>query len=177
MRLPLVDCVLRAVILVLPFLLCGYAFGQPSVVYNVPPGPAPPTFLESNSRLNLSAGGFIGRLSAGNADGSITNVEVNVAGGSIGSVNSRATVLASAGSHWNVSGGSVGGYFTASSGSSIDLIGADFRLDGAIIEGLDAVGSRISFDIPSNGVLTGTLADGTPFLFSELDFDSIADGT
>ncbi|MCH7752566.1 MAG: hypothetical protein IH898_10490, partial [Planctomycetes bacterium] len=79
------------------------------------------------------------------------------------------------GSVVDISGGSVGHSFEANSGSKVGISGGEFRLNGALIGGLDTVGNTLPFNLPVDSVLSGTLADGTPFAFSS--FDSIAVGT
>ncbi|MEN0019391.1 MAG: hypothetical protein AAF747_00750 [Planctomycetota bacterium] len=82
--------------------------------------------LGSDSQLNLFDGGTIFSLfSAGPIDGSGSNVEVNISGGSVGS-----GFAANSGSTVNISGGSVSSGFTANSGSAVNVsggsVGSDF---------------------------------------------------
>jgi hypothetical protein len=97
--------------------------------------------------------------------------QLNVTGGSIGSFFS-----AEPGSEVNLSGGSFGSSFGASSGSTLTIAGGEFRLNGALVSGLDTVGSSVELNLPAGSVLSGTLADGTPFAFSDQALDFIADG-
>ena len=46
-----------------------------------------------------------------------------------------------------------------------------------LIGGLETVGNMLAFNLPDGSVLSGTLANGTPFAFASLDSDSIDDGT
>jgi hypothetical protein len=47
---------------------------------------------------------------------------------------------------------------------SATLSGGDFRLNGVPIAGLGTDGSVVQFDIPAGSLLSGVLADGSPFL-------------
>lgn len=81
--------------------------------------------------------------------------EVNIVGGSV-----RGSLRALVGSEVNISGGNVGQYFQAYSGSDVELVGGEFRLNGN-----DYLGSIISLN--EGDVFTGTLADGSAFIFSD----------
>ena len=98
--------------------------------------------------------------------------QINIAGGLI-----RDELRAFSGSTINLAGGTVGDQFEVDAGAALNIMGGEFRLNGALISGLDVVGSMSSINIPNGGVLSGTLADGTPFAFSSIDRDIIADGT
>ena len=82
--------------------------------------------------------------------------EVNINGGSIGRL-----FQAMSGSEVNISGGSVGRRFRARSDSDVELIGGEFRLNGANFDGG-------SISLSDRDVFTGTLADGSAFIFSDL---------
>ncbi|MEN0111629.1 MAG: hypothetical protein AAF805_12990 [Planctomycetota bacterium] len=84
-----------------------------------------------------------------------------------------------------ISGGKHGNNFDASSNIAVritggafgddfqpirDLSGDDFRVDGVPVAGLDAVGDTVRLTSAFN-TLSGTLSDGTPFVFSALDGD------
>jgi len=62
----------------------------------------------------------------------------------------------------NISGGTLGENFENSSGSNVELIGGEFRINGEVYSG----GTINSID---GDVFTGTLADGSPFIFLDLD--------
>lgn len=113
------------------------------------------------------AGGVVGEAMDAFA-GSV----VNVSGGQIAE-----EFRVYSGGTLNLSGGWIGDRFTAESGSAIVISGAEFRLDGQLVPGLDAAGSTAPINIPAGSVLSGTLADGLPFAFSDLERDAIADGT
>ncbi|MEN1706317.1 MAG: hypothetical protein AAGJ54_12495 [Planctomycetota bacterium] len=142
-----------------------------------------PTFLGgdtlgSNSQLNLFDGGeILTGFRSGLSDGTGSNTELNVAGGTVGSffrafsgstVNiSRGSVgssfVALDGSTVNISGGSVGNFFDAFDGSTVNLFGTSFFLDG--IELTDLVFGE-SFTITDrDATLTGLLADDSAFEF------------
>lgn len=169
----------------------GDAGGQFTTTLNVPPDSATRS-IGSNTQLNLRDGGAIGpSFNAGRPAGGSINVEVNIFGGSAGSLfqaHSGSTVnilggsvadlfFAFDGSTVNFAGGSIGDDFNAFTGSSINIVGGEFRLDGARVEGLDSVGNTRAFNLPGGSVLSGTLADGTPFAFSSHDLDTFPDGT
>ena len=171
--------------------VCAQPF---STILNIPPDPdiGDSQSIASDTQLNLSAGGSIGaQFDAGASNGTSSNIEVNITGGTVGDdfgARSSSTVnitggtvgtsfRAFSGSVVNISGGAVGDRFEAYSGGLLRISGNEFRLDGTIIDGLETVGNTISFDLPSFGtVLSGTLEDGTPFAFSKRDADEIANG-
>ena len=110
---------------------------------------------ESGSVLNMSGGNLGSNFDA--ESGSI----INISGGTIGSVfNARS------GSAVEISGGAIGTSFKASLGSSVELIGGEFVLNGSTF-----TGSSISLN--SNDLFTGTLADGSPFIFDPLTGDEL----
>ena len=130
----------------------------------------------SNSEVNISRG-FVGEgfrafssevnISGGSVGGDFnaSRSVVNISGGSLGTV-----FNASSGSEVNISGGSVGPVFRANTGSDVELIGGEFRLNGANFDGG-------SISLSSGDVFTGTLADGSAFIFSELSIDNLVDVT
>ena len=77
------------------------------------------------------------------------------------------------GSHMEISGGTIGEAFQAERFSNLLIQGGEFRLDGAVIEGLENVGDQVEFVLGA-GVLSGTLADGTPFAFTRADGDTLS---
>jgi hypothetical protein len=115
--------------------------------------------------------------------------EVNVSGGTIVTLSAKPTTTV------NISGGSLGGSLQADGGSTVKLLGGsmndlhaqtgsnleifggDFSVDGIPIDGLANVGSNLQFKLMQGTLLSGTLADGTPFALSSTDSDEIADGT
>ena len=85
---------------------------------------------------------------------------VNFSGGNAGGFN------AFSGSEVNISGGSLGG-FNAFSGSDVELIGGEFAVNGAAF-----MGPLIT--LGDGDVFTGTLQDGSAFVFSPLRLDSLS---
>lgn len=87
------------------------------------------------------------------------------------------------GSNLNLSGGALGNQLLFDDGAAVTIEGAEFRLNGDLISGLDAPGATQAFDLPADSTLSGTLADGTPFAISNLHAsanwgrDSVANGT
>ncbi|MFV2069551.1 MAG: hypothetical protein ACC645_21515 [Pirellulales bacterium] len=139
------------------------AYGQFTTILNIPPDPdiGDNQSIGSATQLNLSDGGEIGELfDAGAADGTSTNVEVNIFGGSVGddfdafngsTVNISGGLVgdrlrASGGSVVNISGGSVGVFFDASSGSEVNISG------GSVGDFFDARGSEVNISGGSVGV-------------------------
>ena len=95
---------------------------------------------------------------------------VNITGGTVGD-----DFAAHIGSDVNLSGGTVGDRFSQSSVYSlreVNIHGGEYRLNGVPIAGLETIGSIETFILPGAwSVLSGTLADGTPFAFSLHDYD------
>lgn len=87
--------------------------------------------------------------------------EVNISGGTVGS-----GFDARSGSEVNLSGGTVGHGFHTSSGSDVELFGGEFNLNGSTF-----TGSTITLSV--GDVLTGTLTDGSAFIFSSDSFDTL----
>jgi len=126
-----------------------------------------------SSTVNIEAGGHVG--SNFEAVGTI----VNISGGTIGDgfdafEGSVVTITGglmgdnfatNSGSMVMLAGGTMGDSFRANRGSQIEIFGGEFRLDGVLVSGLESEGSQISMDVPSDSLFTGTLIDGTPFIF------------
>lgn len=131
------------------------------------------------------AGGTIGAY-ASVSDGGVFNISggsisdnfraeggtVNISGGSIGD-----EFQGYAGSTVNLSGGSIGQQFHYFGSGRVTLTGSEFRLDGSPVVGLQMYGPEVAINIPPGSVLSGTLADGTPFAFSYQDRDQFAVGS
>ena len=78
--------------------------------------------ISSDTQLNVSDEGSIGlRFEAGAEGVPSTNVEVNIAGGTVGN-----NFDANSGSAVNISGGTVGIDFDANSGSTVNISGGEF---------------------------------------------------
>lgn len=95
--------------------------GEFTTVINVPPQAAPSS-IGSDTQLNLADGGSLtANFAAGASDGSSSNVEVNIAGGTVGhhfSAYSGTTV--------NVSGGNISHRFWTFPGSTANITGGTF---------------------------------------------------
>ncbi len=118
-------------------------FGQFTTVINIPPDPdlGNGQSIGSDTQLNLGAGGSIGStFAAGATDGSSTNVEVNISGGTVGN-----SFRSFGGSTVNISGGALGNSFRAFSGSTVRVsggtlgdslvisAGSDFEVSGGTV--------------------------------------------
>ncbi len=137
---------------------------------------------ESGSEVNIN-GGYVAR-----GFDAHSGSEVNISGGTVkngfnalagsavnisGGVNFSGAYLdssfnASDGSVVKISGGSFGAWFEANAGSDVELIGGEFRLNGT-----DFSGSTIT--LADDDVFTGTLADGSSFIFSKASSDVLTD--
>jgi len=129
------------------------AAGQFATILNAPPDSIGSRIIGDNTQLNLFKGAV---LTDGIHNRTNTSVEINMAGGTVGadfSVNSGGVL--------NLSGGSVGIFFRARSGSEVNFFGGEFELNGQPYTASTAILERGTSDI-----LTGTLADGSPFIFS-----------
>jgi hypothetical protein len=106
---------------------------------------------------------------------------LNILGGRIGIHNRGgvvpATVRALAGSSVVVSGGRIGRQSVTQPSSSFRLRGAEFRLNGISIAGLEAIGDVAPLNLGLNSTLSGVYADGTPFAFSSYRGDGFSNGT
>ena len=102
----------------------------------------------SGTEVNIS-GGFVNNFFNANSGS-----EVNISGGTVGD-----GFEAFAGSAVSISGGTVGVNFQAFLGSDVELIGGEFQLNGAPFSG-----STVPLSI--GDAFTGTLADGSTFIFS-----------
>lgn len=100
------------------------------------------------SEVNIS-GGSVGTIFRAR-DGSV----VNISGGFVGY-----SFQANDGSEVNISGGMWGKSFHAFEGSDVELVGGEFKLNGEAF-----TDSTISVGV--DDVFTGTLADGSPFIFA-----------
>ena len=121
----------------------------------------------SGSEVNISGGaigvefeansGSVVSVSGGSVRGgfdALSGSEVNISGGGFDQF-----FEASSGSEVNISGGNFGRNFRALPGSDVELIGGEFRFNG-----VDFGGGAIPL-MSENDVFTGTLADGSAFIF------------
>ena len=141
----------------------------------------------SGSEVNISGGFFDGRFDAfgsvafsgGVLDGALlaeAGSVVSISGGSVSRsrVGSGGVINISGGSgsvglgefdvtgEANISGGNFG-FFRAFNGSDVELIGGEFQLNGEAY-----LGDTISVSSGSGDVFTGTLADGSTFIFKDV---------
>lgn len=105
-----------------------------------------------DATVNFS-GGSVGRFRAGS--GTVVNFS--------GTARADAEFVLGDGSTAEVSGGRVGRDFITESGSDVTFVGGEFRLNGELISGLEQPGNTVVVPLTADDVLTGTLADGTPF--------------
>ena len=145
----------------------------------------------SGSTVNISGGNFPGGSSRGFFTAH-TGSNVNISGGNIGyplasrfNANSGSTVNisggdfrgastvnrfdANSGSTVIISGGSFNRDFHAFAGSNVELVGGEFLLNGVAFTG--------AITLSTDDVFTGTLVDGSPFIFSPLENDELTDVT
>jgi hypothetical protein len=111
--------------------------------------------VASNAHVAIS-GGVVGSGYRAFSGGRVT-----ISGGVVGDGFS-----ARRGSQVAISGGSLGRGFVAQGGSAVTISGGEFLLNGA-----PPAGSTIT--LSGADVLTGTLEDGTPFVFSPLASDEL----
>lgn len=80
------------------------------------------------------------------------------------------------GSVVNISGGLIGVGLRLYDDSMVTMSGDHFRIDGLPVPGLVNDGDAIAIDVPEGSLLTGTLSDGTPLIFSRLPGNTFAGG-
>ena len=129
--------------------------------------------IGSGSTANISGGLVDSYLSVGsggtvNISGGVVGLgvtagpggTVRISGGAVGR-----SFDAESGSVVEISGGTMGWSFKALTGSDVNLIGGEFQLDGVPVSGLNVAGDTVGLEVPGDSVLTGTLADGSVFIF------------
>ena len=117
----------------------------------------------NGSVVNIS-GGTVGNFFDPFPIEAFAGSEVNISGGTL------AAFDAMSGSEVNISGGILGTEFSASAGSDVKLIGGQFSLNGT-----DFSGNTITLGL--SDVFAGTLADGSPFIFSPDRSDTLINVT
>ncbi len=150
-------------------------FPRNGSVFNISGGTLGEGFsiAEAGSEVNISGGEIDTYFWA--SDGSVVNFSGGrLYGGEFG-------IRARSGSVFNISGGTIGREFSGEGGSNVTFrggtVGVDFAVRGDTeiiggeyqLNGVDFLGTSIS--LASGDVLTGTLEDGTPFVFSPLVSD------
>ena len=130
----------------------------------------------SGSTVNISGGTILPGFNANSGS------TVNISGGTVDSgfdANSGSTVnisggdagaffMANDGSEVNISGGTVGNFFNADSGSTVNISGGEFLLNGSTISDITS-----PFTLGDGDVFTGTLEDGSSFIFSSFISDRL----
>ena len=118
--------------------------------------------------------GSVVNISGGSVDIGFTAFDgsvVNISGGSVGDI-----FDALSGSEINISGGNIGNFVDGFSGSEFNLFGSDFFLNDLSLD--DILTFNEAFTILDRGedlVLTGLLADGSPFSFDLNATDVLGD--
>ena len=112
----------------------------------------------SGSMVNISAGSFSFGNFFANSGSNVTISGVTIA----------EEFIASSGSNVTISGGTFGTRFMAMDSSSVTFSGGEFMLNGT-----PRGDSTVSLPAGTGGVLTGTLEDGTTFIFSPVAGDVI----
>ncbi|MEZ6068709.1 MAG: hypothetical protein R3C10_00270 [Pirellulales bacterium] len=77
----------------------------------------------------------------------------------------------------NIYGGAISDGFGSLEYGRVNIFGTGFKLNGSLIAGLENPGDVSSLNVPRNSLLTGTLSDGTPFLFDLFGADFFTDDT
>jgi hypothetical protein len=160
-----------------------YAYRGSTVNLSGPVIMGAPVFFEPGSTANVSSGEFedyvVARGAAVNISGGHFNQtftvadggQVSMTGGQVGG-----STLVQSGAHFHLAGGVVGQGMRNAPGSSpafregnVTIAGGEFRLNNTPIAAASV--SLLEFD----DVLTGTLTDGTPFVFSGFSADILYD--
>jgi hypothetical protein len=156
----------------------NFQAGAGSVV-TIQGGTVGSNFEAAGNIVNISGGQIGDRFAA------FAGSTINVSGGAIAAsplVQSGATMNLSDGHLGGVvvagngalklSGGKISSSFLANSGSQVTISGADFRLNGKPVSGLDNVGDSVAINVPAGSFqFTGTLTDGKPFAFTNTEND------
>jgi hypothetical protein len=72
-----------------------------------------------------------------------------------------------------ISGGMISGKLVAFSRSDVEIQGTSLRFDGELVSGALRPGDRLDLGFDQASVISGTLADGTPFIYSTHNGDEI----
>jgi len=118
---------------------------------------------EGKARLRAKAGSII-NVSGGvvlTNSGAEKGSTLNITGGLL-----LSPFSAQSGSTINISGGNHPFFYRISRGSQFNLYGAEFFIDDQPVDGLSSVGDHVAVDISNGRILSGTLEDGTPFVFN-----------
>lgn len=172
---------LPATLLLLLCALASVASGQFATVIDVPPDVAPQQ-IDSNTQLNLSDGGLLpSGFVSGRSDGSSSNIEINVSGGTWPTT---ASIFANAGTTLNIIDGSAGYVHLRNNavlnfdGGQLNGLGAledaVINMRGGTINGIVGLGNSCgpfvvenpcgNDNIPTLNLFEGTLLSGSAFL-------------
>jgi hypothetical protein len=156
--------------------------GAGTVVNVLPGGELPGLFQAQNgSTLNILGGstreidgrpGAVINVNSGRVAGRIYHVSrVTMTGGRVDQIFNYFDTV---GSQTSLSGGAVE-MLGALPGTALEIAGVDFAVNGVPVTGLNQVGDLVAVNLPDFAVLTGLLADGTPFAHDQSIFgqDSI----
>ena len=121
----------------------------------------------AGSNVNIS-GGNIGYPSGSRFDAN-SGSTVNISGGDFRGASTFISFNANSGSTVIINGGSFNRDFNAFAGSNVELVGGEFLLNGVAFTG--------AITLSTDDVFTGTLVDGSPFIFSPLESDELTDVT
>lgn len=128
---------------------------------NITGGEVGNNFIAHPGSIVKVSGGRVGNMVA--SAGTVTHIS----GGRVGTGNNlNFSLLAESGSKVQVTGGGLGQAFAARAGSTVELVGGEFQLNGAAF-----IGSQIT--LGAGDIFTGTLGDGSPFVFSPLTGDDL----
>jgi hypothetical protein len=148
---------------------------------NVSGGIVDPRFKAGNGSSVFVTGGSIGsefRIENGSqvsqSNGEIASASIQP-GGTMSMTGGSARLVVQG--NLTLSGGAVRRNFETYAGGQARILGGEYRLNGVPIAELQNIGDTFGPDVPDGAVLSGTLADGTPFAFSSWNDDEIADGT
>jgi hypothetical protein len=163
------------------FLPYTFQAGRGSTV-NINGGTANASLEAAGATVNLNAGnlgdGFDAyRGTVLNVSGGTVGWHLNAGAGSVVNINGGIVgpdMRAYSGSQIKLAGGVVGYGLLAFSGSSLRIQGSEIRVDGQLVPGLQSIGSSTNITLPSDSVLSGTLSDGSPFMFGS---DDLLSGT
>ncbi len=119
--------------------------------------------VPSSSVFDFSGGRFNSTI-VSNLDGLVTMTG--------GVAHGAATI--NNGGRLELSGGALADGLRANAGSQLEINGFDFRLNNQPIPGLNIAGDMAPFVMPSSGILSGVIADGSPFVFTPAENDILA---
>ena len=142
----------------------GSGVANTNIEVNISGGMVGNNFAANNgSTVNISGGEFgaeFGGSFTSNFDAN-SGSTVNISGGEFGRF-----FTANSGSTVNISGGTFSDGFNAQSGSNVNISGGEFLLNGSVISDFS-----LPLTLDEGDFFTGTLEDGSTFIFSTLPVD------